>query len=135
MRKSLSGQGLRFLVVGGINSAATYLLYLLLLLALPYAWAYTLSYGAGILLSFVLNSLFVFRVPLRLRKLVPFPFVYLLQYALGIGVLALAVGRLGLDARLGPLAVLLVTVPVSFVMMRWVLREGGDEGEARRKSG
>lgn len=118
----------RFLVAGALNSAATYLLYLAALWVLPYRWAYTLAYVAGIGIAFVLNSLFVFRVPLRWRKLLRFPLVYLVQYLLGIVVLSLAVERLGLDPRLGPIAVLLVTVPVSFVLSRWVLRERGAGG-------
>jgi putative flippase GtrA len=130
LRKSLSGQGLRFLVAGGANALATYLLYLLFLLALSYPWAYSLSYALGILISFLLNSLFVFQVPLRWRKLLRFPLVYLIQYLLGIAVLALLVGRLGLDARLGPIAVLLVTLPVSFGLTRWVLKGRWGRGAA-----
>ena len=113
---------LRFLLAGALNSAVTYLLYLAALWVLPYRWAYTLAYLAGIGIAFVLNSWLVFRVPLRWRKLVQFPLVYLVQYLLGLGALALVVERIGLDPRLGPIAVLLVTVPVSFVLTRWVLR-------------
>lgn len=122
MRKLISGRGLRFLLAGGANALASYLLYLLFLLALPYAWAYSLSYAAGILISFLLNSLYVFQVPLRWRRLLRFPLIYCIQYLLGVGVLALLVERLGLDARIGPLAVLLVTVPVSFGLTRWALK-------------
>ncbi len=130
LRAALDRPAVRFLIAGGVNSLATYLLYLALLLAVPYAWAYSLSYGAGIILSFVLNSLFVFRVPLRWRRLLPYPSVYLVQYLLGLGVIYAGVELLGLDERLMPIAALAVTVPVSFVLTRWVLRGkgGGDEG-------
>lgn len=137
MRRSLSGQGVRFLVAGAANALASYLLYLFFLLALPYPGAYSLSYAAGILISFLLNSLFVFQVPLRWSKLLRFPLVYLVQYLLGIGVLALLVERLGLDPRLGPLAVLLVTLPVSFGLTRWVLkgrRKGAAFGEDEKRT-
>ena len=42
---------------------------------------------------------------------------------------------LGVDARLVPIAIVAVTVPVSFVLTRWVLQERGDGGEGERKSG
>lgn len=126
MRKSSNAEGLRFLIAGGSNAAASYLLYLLLLPFLPYAWAYSLSFAAGVLTSWLLNSLVVFRVPLRWQSLLRFPLVYLVQYLLGLGVLALLVVGLGVDARLGPLAVLAATVPVSFLLTRWVLRQGGN---------
>lgn len=122
LRGALERPSVRFLIAGGLNSLATYLLYLALLLAVPYAWAYSLSYGAGIVLSFVLSSIFVFRVPLRWRKLLPYPSVYLVQYLLGLGVIYAGVELLGWDERLMPVAALAVTVPVSYVLTRWVLQ-------------
>ena len=128
LRAALERSAVRFLIAGGLNSLATYLFYLALLLAVPYAWAYSLSYSAGIVLSFVLNSLFVFRVPLRWRKLLPYPSVYLAQYLLGLGVIYAGVELLRWDERLMPLAALAVTVPVSFVLTRWILRGKGGGG-------
>lgn len=113
-----------------MNTGLTYLAYLALLQAVSYRWAYSVSYGAGIFLSFVLNSLYVFRTPLRWRKLLPYPSVYLVQYLLGLAVIYVGVESLGWDERLMPVAVLVVTVPVSFVMTRWVLREKSGQGKS-----
>ncbi|MFY9822080.1 MAG: GtrA family protein [Thermoanaerobaculia bacterium] len=121
MTRSSSRQVLRFVAAGAANSGLTWLLYLLLLRGMSYRWAYSLSYVAGILLSFLLNSRFVFRVPLRWRNLVRYPAVYVLQYLLGYTVIYVAVGLAGLDSRLGPAAVLAVTVPVGFLLSRRVL--------------
>jgi putative flippase GtrA len=129
LTRSSSGQLARFLVVGALNTGLTYLAYLALLKCVSYRWAYSLSYIAGIFLSFVLNSRFVFRVPLRWGRLLPYPSVYLVQYLLGLCVVYVGVELLRWDERLMPIAVLVVTVPVSFVLTRWVL--GGGE----RKSG
>lgn len=130
MTRSSSRQLARFVVAGAVNTGLTYLVYLALLKLVPYRWAYSASYVAGIFLSFVVNSLYVFETPLRWRKLLPYPSVYLVQYVLGLGVMYVGVERLGCDARLMPAAVLAVTVPVSFVLTRWVLNgktAGGDE--------
>lgn len=128
MTRSSSGQLARFLVAGGLNTGLSYLAYLLLLRVVSYRCAYSVSYVAGIFLSFVLNSLFVFRVPLRWRRLLPYPSVYLVQYLLGLGVVYAGVELLGWDERLMPVLVLAVTVPVSFVLTRWVLRGREESG-------
>jgi putative flippase GtrA len=112
-----------------VNSGLSYLAYLALLKWVSYRWAYSLSYVAGIFLSFVLNSRFVFRVPLRWRKLLRYPAVYIVQYVLGYAVLYAAVGLAGIDSRLGPAVVLAVTVPVSFLLSRRVLGGGNKDGK------
>lgn len=133
MTRSSSRPFVRFLVAGVLNSALTYLVYLALLQAVSYRWAYSVSYVAGIFLSFVLNSLYVFRTPLQWRRLLPYPSVYLVQYFLGLGVIYAGVELLRWDERLMPIAVLVVTVPVSFVMTRWVLRgKSGGDGDGSR---
>ena len=111
----------RFLVAGALNTAASWLVYLALLPLVSYPVAYSVSFVAGILLSFVLNSWFVFAVPLRWRRLLPYPGVYLAQYAVGYAVLWLAVERLGLPPWAGPLVALVFTVPVGFVLTRRLL--------------
>ena len=126
MTRSSSGQVLRFVVVGAANSGFTYLLYLALLKGVSYRWAYSLAYVVGIFLSFFLNSSFVFHVPPRWRTLVRYPVVYIVQYLTGYAVIYAAVDLAGLDSRLGPVAVLAVTVPVSFLLSRRVL--GGTNG-------
>ena len=133
MTRSSSRPFVRFLVAGALNSALTYAVYLILLQAFSYWWAYSVSYVAGIFLSFVLNSLYVFRTPLRWQSLLPYPSVYLVQYLLGLAVVYVGVELLGWDERLMPVAALAVTVPVSFVLTRWVLRgkSKGDEDGSR----
>lgn len=135
MTRSSSRQLARFLVAGALNTGLTYLAYLVLLQVVSYRWAYSVSYVAGICLSFVLNSLYVFRTPLSWRRLLPYPSVYLVQYLLGLAVVYAGVELLRWDERLMPVAVLAVTVPVSFLMNRWVLNEkaaGEDEAPPSR---
>src|SRR6185312_381343 len=124
----LDRPAVHFLIAGGINSLATYLLYLAVLAVARYPLAYSLSYGAGIVLSFVLNSRFVFRVPLRWRRLLQYPVVYVIQYGLGYAVLYAAIDLLGMKPWFGPVMVVAITVPVSFVLTRWVLG-GASKGD------
>lgn len=135
MTRSFKRQALAFLLAGAANTGLTYLAYLTLLRWIPYGPAYSISYVAGILLSFALNSQFVFGVRLSLRKLAVYPLVYLAQFGLGYAVLYLAVDIARLDPRLGPVLVLAVTVPVSFVLTRWVLRRREGRAEEVGESG
>jgi len=116
---------LRYLVAGGLNTGTTWLLYLALLRVVPYAAAYSLSFAAGIVLSFVLNSRFVFGVPLRWSRLIPYPGVYLVQYVLGLAVVWVVVERARLPAWSAPLIALALTVPIGFVLTRRILVGGG----------
>jgi len=117
-------QFLRFLASGGINTALTYGLYLLLLPLLGYLVAYSVAYVLGILLSYWLNSVFVFRQPMNWRSLVRFPLVYVVQYLLTGALLWLFVDQLGIDKRLALLAAIAVTVPVTYLAARLAILAG-----------
>ena len=111
-------QFVRFIVSGAINTGITYGLYLLLLPLLGYLPAYSAAYVAGILLSYWLNSVFVFGQPMSWRSLVRFPLVYVVQYVLTGVLLWLSVDALGVDKRIALLAAIAVTVPVTFLAAR-----------------
>lgn len=112
------GEVLRFLVVGGLNTLATLCIYWLLLPHVEYAVAYTISFIAGILSGYALNTCVVFKARWSWRRLMAFPFVHVVNYILGMGVIWLAVGVSGLDARLGPVVAVVVTLPVNFLLTR-----------------
>lgn len=110
----------RFLISGGLNTALTYALYLLLLLVIPYQWAYTTVYLLGIALAFALNRTYVFKSHRGWFSLAMFPLIYALQYLLNIGILWGLVAVLGVSHVLAPLLVILVTVPVTYLLSRSV---------------
>jgi putative flippase GtrA len=112
---------LRFLAAGLLNTGATFLLYLLLLRVLPYLVAYSIAYGVGILLSYVLTARFVFRQPLSWAGLLKFPAVYLAQYLLGTAILAALVDLLGAPKELAFVGVVAITIPVTFLLSRLLL--------------
>lgn len=111
-----------FLLVGGLNTAVAYGLYLVLLFVVSYRVAYSGSYVAGIFVSYCLNTRLVFREPLRLSKALQYPAVYLVQYLLGFGLLYLMVEVIHLSKFVAPIAVALLSVPCTFIMSRYVIR-------------
>lgn len=112
------GRILRYVVAGAVNTAVTYVLYLALLRAMPYAWAYTVAFVAGIGIAYVLQSRYVFAAAASWQTFLAFPLVYVVQYVVGVVALRMLVES-GLASReLAAIAVLAVTVPVGFVLSR-----------------
>lgn len=111
-----------FLASGAVNSALTYVLYILLLTLLNYKTAYSISYVCGIFISYYLNSRWVFKEPLSLLKFLQYPVVYIVQYLLGIATLYVCVDILGMRQWLAPLAVIAVTVPATFFLSRCIIK-------------
>lgn len=122
--ESMSQEFLRFAGVGLLNTVAGYVLYLLLLRFLPYTVSFSLSYAAGIGISYALHSRFVFRRALEWNKALRYPAVYGIQYVLGVLLLWAAVERLAVDPRIAALIAVALTVPVVFWMSRRIIRGG-----------
>ena len=112
----------RFLLVGATNTLLSYLLYLLLLTFLAYLPAYSIAYCAGILISYFMNVRFVFKKRVRLASFLKFQIIYVLQYTLGIMVLWLLVGKAGISPALAMIGSIIVTIPVTFMANRFVLK-------------
>ena len=105
---------------GAVNTAATYIIYLLLLSVAPYRVSYTLSYVSGIVLAYWLNRVFVFKSHRGAMSVLILPLIYVGQYVLGMTILWLWIDKAGLSQRLGPIVVVLVTIPVTFIFTRAV---------------
>jgi putative flippase GtrA len=112
----------RFLLAGGVNTALSYGIYLLSLLLLPYKIAYTISFLAGIALSYWLTSRFVFQRGLSLRSAIQYPLVYLFQYLVGLIILTILVERFHMKARWAPVIVVVCTIPMTFFLSRFVIK-------------
>lgn len=117
----------RFLLVGLTNTAASYALFVVLELALPYLLAYAIAYAAGIVLSYLLNTRVVFRVARSWSTFVRFPLVYALQFVLGSSIIVLLVEGFAIGPRLAALVALAVTVPFTYFAARFVLRGRGGQ--------
>lgn len=121
-----SSPAVRFLIAGGLNTALTFGIYVGLKTLLNYQISYFISWLCGICMAWFMSSWFVFRsrASLRsfsLRSFLRFPLVYLVQYALGAALLELFAGVLGLSKTWSPLLVITLTLPLTFLMSRFVL--------------
>lgn len=114
----------RFLLVGLTNTAFSYSLYLLLDLFLPYKIAWSAAYVAGIMFSYYLNARWVFRSAMDWKSFLAFPMVYLVQYGIGILCLHVLVEQLFIPEKVAPLIVIVLTIPVTFILSRFIVKKG-----------
>lgn len=124
----ISKQFLRFLVVGASNTLVAYGAYLLLLNWLPYVAAWSLGYLLGIASGYAASAAFVFNRPMRTRSAFSYLLVYLGQYAVSVALLAFTQERLGLPHWLAALCVICLTVPPTFLFVRWVMDPSPETG-------
>ena len=122
--KIISHETLRFLIAGGCNTLAGYLLYLTLLSFSNYYIAYTLSFLASILIAFVINSCFVFKARILWRRLVQYPVLYFLQYFVGLILLFILITWLGVNEKVAPLINAALLTPLSFIANKWFFSRG-----------
>lgn len=108
----------RFVVVGAANTAASYAVYLLLLLVVDYRVAYTLAYVGGFAWGYLAHARFVFGARPGTRSAAAYLATYAAMYFVALGVLYVVVDRLGVPKALGMLATLAITVPISFLLLR-----------------
>jgi putative flippase GtrA len=89
---------------------------------MSYKLAYTLTYLIGIYFSYYLNCRLVFREAAQWSSAIKYPLVYAVQYILGFMLLYGLVDFWNLSESIAPLIVIAATVPVTFMLSRWVIK-------------
>lgn len=120
--RPLAGQLTRFLVVGLASTGGSYLAFLAFLQVMHHQVAYALAFAVGLLIGYAFNATWTFRARHSMLRLGLYPLAYLPQLAFGAGLLEAIVAGLGIDPALAVLVVIAVSVPVNFILMRWMFR-------------
>lgn len=118
----LSHEFIRFLVTGSINTAASWAVYLLVLQFAPYTVAYTCAYLFGIVFTYYLSTRWVFKVEMSWKTFLQFPLIYVIRYAVDLTLIIVGVKVLGLWEEIAPIAALVISMPLGFVLSRWLLK-------------
>ncbi len=117
----ISKQFAGFLAVGASNTLVAYGAYLLLVNWLPYVLAWSLGYALGIVCGYAANALFVFKKPVRGGSALAYALIYVGQYAISVVLLAISQERLMLPHWLAAIVVIGLTVPPTFLLVRWTM--------------
>ena len=120
MKKFIKHSAFRFLVVGGVNTVSTYVLYWLLLRVLEYREAYTASFVFGLCLGYFMNSVWVFGKKPMARSALAYPVAVLAQYAAGVALLSLFVEWFGIAKWIAPILVVIAMFPVMYFVMKYI---------------
>lgn len=123
-RRQVAVEFVRFVVVRAACAVLSYGCYLILLLWMRYEIAYVVAFLVGVGLAYVVSALFVFRQPMRKRSALRFPAVYVIQFLLSLVLLRVAVENLGVPESLALALAVGVTLPLTFLLSRWIVRAG-----------
>ncbi|AFH70696.1 TPA: flippase GtxA [Staphylococcus aureus] len=116
---------LKFIIVGGINTLNYYVVYLLLLklLHIEYMISHITGFIVAFVISYYLNCYFVYRVKPTWRKFISFPITQLVNVSLQTVLLYVFVSWLNLPAEIAPFAGLIITIPITFILSKWILKD------------
>lgn len=116
---------LKFIIVGGINTLNYYVVYLLLLklLHIEYMISHITGFIVAFVISYYLNCYFVYRVKPTWRKFISFPITQIVNISLQTVLLYVFVSWLNLLAEIAPFAGLIITIPITFILSKWILKD------------
>ncbi|MBX8340272.1 flippase GtxA [Staphylococcus aureus] len=116
---------LKFIIVGGINTLNYYVVYLLLLklLHIEYMSSHITGFIVAFVISYYLNCYFVYRVKPTWRKFISFPITQIVNVSLQTVLLYVFVSWLNLPAEIAPFAGLIITIPITFILSKWILKD------------
>lgn len=115
----------KFCMVGVVNTAISYGVYLLLQRFWPYLAAHVAGWYVGVCASFLMNCLFTYRVRPTWRRFWMFPLSSLPNVLLSsAGVVAL-IEVAHVDQRLAPLVATLAAIPLSYLLAKAILAPKG----------
>ena len=120
---------IRFAAVGVFATALHYVIYYLLLGVMSHNMAFTIGYVVSFTSNYVLSSLFTFKVPMSLQKLLGFGLSHLTNYLIQITLLNIVL-LFGVSEPLAPLPVYVIAVPINFLLVRFVLKRRNTENDA-----
>ncbi|MFJ7149918.1 GtrA family protein [Streptomyces sp. NPDC100445] len=110
-----------FALVGVVNTATYYGLYLLFLTRLPYLAAHTLAFALSMTGSFFLNARFTYRTRPTWRKFLLFPLTNATNFVITTAGVYVIADVLRAGHRFAPLLASAAAIPVTFVVSRRVM--------------
>ncbi|ENM5918757.1 GtrA family protein [Vibrio mimicus] len=119
---SIESKFIRFVIVGITNTAISYVSFLLLNIIFDYQISYALSYGLGLISSYILNGKWTFSARLGYLALLCYPLAYLCQFLVGFFSMKLGVESYALPEWLAYGISLLTSVPIGFIITKYYFK-------------
>lgn len=116
---------IKFIIVGGINTFNYYITYLFLLkvLHVNYMVSHIVGFIVSFIISYYLNCYFVYKVKPTIEKFLRFPITQIVNMVMQTLFLYIFVKWLNIASEIAPFAGLIITIPVTFILSKWLLRD------------
>ena len=122
LTKEQIGEMIRFSIVGGLITVIHYVVYWLLQLVINVNIAWTAGYIAGFVVNYYLSARYIFREKATAQNGAGFGGAHLVNYFLQIGLLNFFLW-LGWSAEWAPVGVYAISIPVNFLLVRFVFKK------------
>lgn len=115
---------IKYTIVGCINTADYYLLYLIFMNIFKFLYrvSFILGYVISIVGSYFLNTYFTYKQKPSIKKFLLFPLTYapnfIIQY---FGVIWL-VDKMNISSKVAPIITAIIATPITFFVMKYVIK-------------
>ena len=115
---------IKFIIVGLLNTGHYYLWYLLLygLLDLPYLGSHIIATVISMIGSYFMNVYYTYQEKPSWKSFLLFPLTQLTNIAIQTACMYVFVDWLHLSPYLAPIATVVISVPITFVVTRKIIR-------------
>ncbi|WP_167762122.1 GtrA family protein [Blastococcus sp. CT_GayMR20] len=127
-------QALRFLLVGGLNTAVTVVLLAVLARVIDPSLAYSIVYAAGLVFTTVMTNRYVFSADRSWSRMAAFVAWYLAVYGVGLAVVHALDSTHRWSSLVLALATVAVTAPLSFLGGRLIFASATPPARAQEMS-
>lgn len=119
MRLKYSRKFICYIAFGGLNTAITFILYILLIkIGINYILASTLCYLIGIIEGFLFNAWFVFLHKPEIKGLGKYTLVYIVSYLINIGLLYSLVSYFTIPKIMAQFIAVVVITVINFKLVK-----------------
>lgn len=122
LTKEQIGEMVRFSIVGVLITVIHYAVYWLLQLVINVNIAWTAGYIVGFVVNYYLSARYIFREKATAQNGAGFGGAHLVNYFLQMGLLNLFLW-LGWSAEWAPVGVYAISIPVNFLLVRFVFKK------------
>ncbi len=119
--KPLNNEPIRFCAVGAMNTWVYYLFFTILNLGLNYFYAHIIAFLISACFSFVLSSIYTFKVPMTLDRALKFPFSFLPNLIISSFGTVIVVENNLLSEDYASFIMMLVAIPITFVFTKFLI--------------
>lgn len=114
---------IRFIIVGGLNTVNYYIVYLLLLhiFHIQYLISHLVGFVVAFVISYYLNCYYVYKVKPTLKKFLAFPLTQVVNMVVQTLLIFVFVDFLNFNESIAPFAGLIVTIPITYVLSKFIL--------------